>query len=145
MNPTSIFIPVCAQVLVTFVVWNWMFFARLGGIKRHRARLQDLAIPEREAEVFRDATNPSDNFENLFELPTLFYVAAIVIFTAGLTDSLYVGAAWAFVLSRAAHSLIHCSCNSVLLRFYAYFAGSVILWLVWARLGWQLLSRSPSS
>jgi hypothetical protein len=138
MPAHSIFLPLCAQVLLTFAVWLWMYVARIGEIKRHRVPIQELADPAREQAVFRDAANPSDNFENLFELPTLFYVAAIVIFVAGLNDAFYVWAAWAFVGFRALHSLIHCAYNRILPRFYAYFVGSLVLWAIWARIALQI-------
>ena len=47
--------------------------------------------------------------------------------------------AWIFVALRVLHSAIHCSYNKVMHRFYAYVAGGMVLFALWAWLGLQLL------
>ena len=91
------------------------------------------------SEDLKSAVNPSDNFENLFEMPVLFYVAALLIFVTGLTDPIYVFGAWAFVALRAIHSIVHCTYNKIMHRFYFYAASSIVLWLMWFRISYQLL------
>ncbi|MEE8076849.1 MAG: MAPEG family protein [Candidatus Binatia bacterium] len=44
---------------------------------------------------------------NLFELPVLFYAGCIVAFVTGTVDTLLVGTAWLFVLTRYVHSYFH--------------------------------------
>ena len=63
-------------------------------------------------------SNPSDNLKNLFELPVLFYALALLLVRhesrrRRRTSS----AAWAFVVFRVAHSLVHCTFNRVMVRF----------------------------
>jgi hypothetical protein len=141
MDSKAILLPVCAQVWLTFLVWIWMFISRIGAIRRSRVNIQALAEPSRADAVFKDAVNPSDNFENLFELPVLFYVAMVILFVLGFTDQMYVWAAWVFVAFRALHSLIHCTSNRIRHRFNAYFAGSLVLWAIWIRITIQLVTR----
>jgi len=139
MESKAIFLPVCAQVCLTFAVWIWLYVTRLGTMKRKRIHPQVLADEKRSQELLKDVVNPSDNFENLFELPVLFYVAALVIFVTGLTDDLYILGAWAFVVFRVLHSLIHCTYNKIVHRFNAYLASSLVLWAMWIRIAIQLI------
>lgn len=139
MESRAIFLPVCAQVCLTFGVWIWLYVTRVGTMKRKRIHPQVLADEKRAQELLKDVVNPSDNFENLFELPVLFYVAALLIFVTGLTDGPYILGAWAFVALRALHSLIHCTYNKIMHRFYAYLASSLVLWVMWIRVAIQLI------
>src|SRR6266496_2630960 len=97
MEPKSIFLPVCGQVLLTLVVWIWLYITRIGAMKRKQIHPQALADSTKFDELLKDVANPSDNFENLFEMPVLFYIAVLVIFSAGFVDNLYIVWAWLFV------------------------------------------------
>jgi hypothetical protein len=127
MNPRLIFLPVCAQVLLTFIVLGYMFITRVRAIKKNCRHLQEMADQNREAEILKAVVNPSDNLENLFEFPVIFFVVVIAIFVTGLVDSTYVIAAWLYVASRAVHSYIHCTYNQVDQRFAAYAISTAIL------------------
>ncbi len=52
---------------------------------------------------------------------------------------LSLGLAWAYVALRVVHSAIHCGYNRVMHRFYAFLASNLVLWALWAWLGWRLL------
>jgi hypothetical protein len=140
MDPKAILLPVCGQVLLTLLVWIVLYITRIGTMKRKHIHPQVLANEAQAQALLNDVVNPSDNFENLFELPVLFYVAALVISTNGLTDPTYVLLAWSYVIFRSIHSLIHCSYNKIMHRFYAYLISSLILWGIWFRITWQILS-----
>lgn len=140
MKPSLIFYPVCAQVLLTFTVWVTLYVTRIGEMVRKRIKTQTLADGEKMAALLKAVVNPSDNFENLFEIPVLFYVAMLVIFQAGLVDSFYLIAGWSFVGLRVLHSLIHCTYNRVMHRFLAYALSTMMVWLIWARIGYQLVA-----
>jgi len=135
----AILLPVCALVLLTYLVWLWMYWLRKAGMAKHKAEMQELADNTKREKILKVAENPSDNFENLFEVPVLFFVAAIIIHVNGLTDTSYVVQAWVFVALRAAHSLIHCTYNRILHRFVAYATGTILLGAIWIRLALQLL------
>ena len=84
-------------------------------------------------------TRAADNYRNLFEMPVLFYLALVVTAIAGLVTPLSLGLAWAYVALRVVHSAIHCGYNRVMHRFYAFLASNLVLWALWAWLGWRLL------
>jgi len=55
----------------------------------------------------------TDNYNHIFEQPTLFYAAVVYIFLVGHGNTLNVALAWSYVLLRIVHSLIHISVNNV--------------------------------
>jgi hypothetical protein len=135
----SLLIPGCAQALLTIMVWFYMYYTRLTTLKRKRVRPQDLADASKFDAALNDVVNPSDNLENLFEVPMLFFVAILFIESKSLNDSTYLALAWAFVAFRALHSIIHCTSNIIVYRFSAYIFASLSLWAMWIRLTLQLI------
>jgi len=131
MQQTAIFGPVLALMLLTLAVWIYMYIRRIAFITRERIDSRRLEIPGELARVSPAAiSNPSDNLKNLFELPVLFYALALLLFVTQSVDATYVAAAWLFVAFRTAHSLVHCTFNRVMVRFYCYLAASLALWFM---------------
>ena len=142
MQQTAIFGPFLALMLLTLVVWIYMYVRRIGFIRRERLDPRRLEVPGELARVSPAAvSNPSDNLKNLFELPVLFYALALLLFVTNRVDAAYVVAAWVFVAFRVAHSLVHCTFNRVLVRFYCYLAASLALWFMLLRAAYEILLR----
>jgi hypothetical protein len=74
-------------------------------------------------------------------MPVLFYVALVLSMVLMIQDGMLVALAWAFVLLRALHSLVHCTYNQVMHRFGLYIASSLILLMMWIRLATYILSH----
>lgn len=134
MDTRSIWLPALAMVALTFVVWLRMYFARVGQMKRERIHPQKVATSAQAAALLTDS-RAADNFRNLFELPVLFYLALVVAERVGRVDGITLALAWAFVLARIVHSLVHVTYNRVMHRFVAYVAGGAVLWLLWLYVG----------
>jgi hypothetical protein len=131
---TAIFGPVFATVCLTFVVWVYMYVRRIRFITSSGLTPVDLAVPGKLAEVSPAAvSNPSDNFKNLFEMPVIFYVLAIVLFVTSQVDATYVWAGWIFFAFRVLHSAMHCTINVVIVRFYLYLISTLAVWFIAAR------------
>ena len=134
MSQARIFGPVFAMVLLTFVVWVYMYVRRIHFITKNELTPKDLAVPGALAELSPpEVSNPSDNFKNLFEVPILFYLLAVYLFVTKQVDATYVTAAWIFVAFRWLHSAVHCTINIVMLRFYLYLFSTLLVWFVAAR------------
>ena len=138
MDSNAIWWPAVAMVVLTCVVWWRMYFVRIGQMKRERIHPQSVATSAQAAAKLTDS-RVADNFRNLFELPVLFYLALAVAAHARLADVVVLALAWLFVGLRVAHSLIQCTYNKVMHRFYVYFAGALALWALWAVLALRLL------
>jgi hypothetical protein len=140
MTQTAIFGPFFATILLTLLVWVFMYVRRIGWINANDISPKDLAVPGALAQLSpAEVANPSDNFKNLFEIPVLFYALALYLFVTGQVDTAYVAAAWVFVAFRALHSAVHCTVNIVMLRFSMYLVSTLAVWFIAARAGMHLL------
>ena len=134
MAQTAIFGPFFATMLLTLVVWVYMYIRRIRFIAMNNINPKDLAVPGALAQLSPAAvSNPSDNLKNLFEIPVLFYALALYLFVTSQVNVTYVSAAWIFVAFRVAHSAVHCTSNLKMLRFYLYVIASVALWFMIVR------------
>ena len=130
----AILAPFLGMMLLTALVWVYMYARRLGFIKANRIRPQDLATPEEAAKLLPESvTLPANNIRNLLEVPVLFYVLCLYLFVTKSADGLHVASAWAFLALRVVHSIIHCTVNVVVLRFLSYFTAALGLWFMLIR------------
>lgn len=140
MDQQLILKPFVAMLLLTGLVWAYMYVRRLSFILGNNVNPQSLATPEQLATVIpARISGPSNNLKNLFELPVVFYALCIVLLFTGKVDSIHLYSAWAFVLLRALHSVIHCFINFVSLRFVAYLLSSLVLWFMVVRFALAVL------
>ncbi|MFT5603211.1 MAG: hypothetical protein ACI9G5_000161 [Paracoccaceae bacterium] len=131
----AIFLPMMAMILLTMVVWFYMYARRLAYLTKQNIDAQELATPERVAATLpEEVNNSANNLKNLFEIPVLFYVLGLIAHGSGLADGLFVNCAWVYVALRAAHSIIQCTANKVMLRFMAYALSCLVLWFMAVRL-----------
>ena len=134
MHQTAIFGPFFATMFLTMIVWIYMYARRIPFILGSRMTPGELATPGRLAQISPpEVSNPSDNLKNLFEIPVLFYALALYLFVTQQVDTLYVGAAWIFVVFRVLHSAVHCTVNVVMVRFYLYLISTVAVWFMLIR------------
>ena len=143
MAQRAILGPVFAMIVLTFVVWVYMYVRRIRFLTGNQISATDLAIPGELARISpAEVSNPSDNLKNLFEIPVLFYALALYLFVTSQVDAVYLAAAWAFVAFRALHSAVHCTVNIVMLRFYLYLLSTLAVWFIAARAGLRHLAAS---
>jgi hypothetical protein len=125
-----VWLPCAAMAGLTAAVWVKLYADRLGEMRRRRIAPQALATAQTASQLERPQA--AENFRNLFEVPVLFYVLCIALALNGGATPGFVGAAWAYVFLRAAHSLIHVTYNRVTHRFLVYVASTLLLFGMWA-------------
>ena len=131
MQGKEIFAPFIGMMILTFVVWVFMYVRRISFLHRNKVYTQKLTTPERLAEIIPEQINyPSYNLKNLFELPVVFYALCLYLFVTASVDETFVIAAWTFLGLRILHSANHCTVNNVMLRFLAYMAAALALWFM---------------
>jgi hypothetical protein len=118
-----------------------MYITRLREIQRKDISPQQLARRSDGQTLLSDSAGPSDNFKNMFEMPMLFFLAVLLSLLLFIQDDLLVDLAWGYVILRVIHSVIHCTYNRVLHRFTVYFTSSLVLALIWLRLGLYILTQ----
>jgi len=138
MSGTAVWLiaAVLVQGTIVFVLAVLLYQARIPLVVRGRVRIPDVAL---NREAWPDWSRQVANaFSNQFELPVLFYVAALLSLHLAptLSDAVL---AWLFVVSRGVHAFIHVTTNHVVRRFSAYVAGAVILAVWWLVLSARLL------
>src|SRR6188474_3001159 len=100
MDQTRIFLPFIGVMLLTLVVWTYMYARRIPFIVRSKLTPEQLTPQELARLSPPQVANPSDNLKNLFELPTIFYAVILYLVATNRVDATYVAAAWGFFLFR---------------------------------------------
>lgn len=135
MNNLDIFVPFVGMLVLTGIVWVWMYVHRLSFIFGNRIdpqKFADSSQPIQGAPL--KAVNTSNNFKNLFELPVLFYAVCLYLYVTASVDQFHLNCAYAFLVFRALHSIIQCTINNVRLRFAAYAMASLVLFAMIVRI-----------
>ena len=134
MTQDAIFSPFFATMFLTLLVWVYMYIRRIGFLKSQKIDPQQLVKSGTLAEISPpNISNPSDNLKNLFEIPVLFYGLVLYLVITKQVDTVYVNAAWIFFVFRFFHSIVHCTFNLIILRFYLYLFSTLAVWFILIR------------
>jgi hypothetical protein len=139
MGQADIFAPFIGTMLLTLVVWLYMYARRIPFILSRKLTPQQMTPAELARLSPPQVANPSDNLKNLFELPTIFYAVVLYLYATMQVDTSYLAAAWIFLAFRILHSAVHCSFNFVPLRFWLYAISALALWFMVLRIAWHVL------
>jgi hypothetical protein len=138
INPTTILLPVLAVVALTFVA-----FVRMAGARAAAAKGQDPAYyrahqgkPEPEA-----AAAAARHWDNLFELPTLFYAGCITAYVLNAVSGWTLLFAWGFVAARLVQSAVHMTYNNPMHRGGAFVVGVLFALALWINLALAIFDR----
>jgi hypothetical protein len=119
------------MMLLTIMVWVYMYVLRVSFIMREKVDPQDLATTREMIDAVPGRiSTPSENLANLFELPVLYYAVCIYIYITSQVDGLYLVFAYSYLVLRVLHSIIHCTYNRVMQRFFIYMLSSLALWAI---------------
>lgn len=122
-----------AQVLLTFSVMIIMGRRRFAAAKAKLITAENLSTMSLE-NAPEKVQLAGRNFENQFEMPVLFYVVSLAALALNTVSPAFVALAWAYVLLRVVHSIIHLGKNTMLLRFRSFLLSSLVLLVMWAYL-----------
>jgi hypothetical protein len=139
MDQADILVPFFGTMLLTVVVWFYMYARRLPFVLTSKLSPREMTRLELERLSPPQVANPSDNLKNLFELPTIFYAVVLYLYASTQVDNYYLTAAWIFFVFRILHSAVHCSFNFVPLRFWLYVISALALWSMVLRMAWHVL------
>lgn len=129
MEAALILQPVFVVALLTLIMAIWMYATRIPAMYRLKIHPQKGQDTSQLRELLpKEIARVSNNYNHLFEQPTLFYVVAIVIALLGHVDTLHIFCAWLYAFLRIAHSLVQATIDFVMLRFIIF----ILSWLVLA-------------
>ena len=136
MSDHAIFYPLIALVVLTFVVAVLM--------RRYRDRARREGLDPQYFALNSGAEPPeyliqvTQHYDNLFEMPVLFYTVITLLYVTGGVNVATVILAWAYVLGRCIHALIHITSNNLLQRRMAFLASSLVLAILWGMFAAQI-------
>lgn len=108
---------------------------KAGAVDRQKAALNNGVWPEYVVKV-------SNNIANQFEVPVLFYVLCLVLFSLNAVGVVAVGLAWLFSLSRYAHAYVHIGSNYVPMRLRLFLVGCLALIAMTIVAAWELATHA---
>jgi hypothetical protein len=114
------------MLVLHFLVLSYLFNNRVKEMKANKVHPEKLKLRVNTAIELKNSC-AADNFLNLFEMPIVFYVLAILAITSNKYTNSTVVIAWIFVFSRYVHSFIHCTYNKVMDRFKAFAISNLVL------------------
>jgi hypothetical protein len=131
---TAILAPVTALLILSCIMWAWMYLTRIPAVRRAGMKL-DPDIPKgvQMAELPARVRWKADNYNHLLEQPTLFYAVAFTLALLGAGEGLNLTLAWAYVVLRVAHSLHQALWNKIEIRFVLFLLSSLVLVALVAR------------
>ena len=129
MTAPMVLLPLFVQVGLTFVILFMMATARTGVLASGQVQFRDIAL--RQPNWPEQPTKIANCFSNQFELPVLFYVLVALALPLRRADMVVVLLSWVFVLTRLIHAGIFLTSNDVRQRSLAWFAGALILLIMW--------------
>lgn len=120
------------QIGWTLGVLFYLGRSRAASVRAGEVTMRDIALsgnawPDRIKAI-------SNNYANQFETPVLFYALCGLALYLGAAHVGMVSAAWLYVASRIAHTLVHTGSNRVMVRFRIFLVGVFALIVMWAML-----------
>lgn len=138
MQNYQIFWPVTGQLLLTVVLY--FILARRksaaeaeGRVNEERRGLHDDAWPVEVIQV-------NNCIRNQLEVPVLFYVTILTLWSLGAINLFSHIAAWLFFGSRVMHAYVHIGSNYVPIRRKIFIAGALMLILLLAQVVTHLVT-----
>jgi len=123
--------PVIVMCLLSFVMMVWMYATRLPAAKKLEedgVDVQKFSHPSSIGGIFPSKVERvADNYNHLFEQPTVFYAVSFVIWGLSHTDTLHLYCAWAYVVIRIIHSILQATVNLVWFRFSLFMLSWIAL------------------
>lgn len=116
-NAQSILHAVLGMGVLSLVMFLWMYATRLPAMSRAKVDPQAAMHPGSLNSLPSEARRVADNYNHLWEAPTLFYAMAFYVVITGHADALHAACAWAYLGLRVLHSLVQATINRVALRF----------------------------
>lgn len=138
-TPVAIFLPMLLIVALTFVAFIKMAIERAKAVKGGQdPAYYKVYLGDPEPEKTRAAVR---HWDNLFELPTVFYAACLTAFVLGAVSGWTLAFAWLFAVSRLVQSLVHMTHNSPNQRGGAFTLSVIGLLALWINIGTVIVGR----
>ncbi len=125
--------PMFAMVLLTLFVGLLTVKARFNSIKNREISMKYYQLMQGD-NVPSAITLSTRCFNNMFEVPVLFYVATTLYLVLAIESSTSLVLAWVFVILRFIQACIHLGYNNVMHRLLVFWLGFFTAIAIWVNL-----------
>ncbi|MCI5107498.1 MAG: MAPEG family protein [Pseudomonadales bacterium] len=122
--------PMFMMVMLTYVVMLITVRVRTSSVRKGEVPISYFSIFQ--GDNIPDMVHKTNrHFDNLFEMPVLFYVAGLLYIALDINQPFVINCAWAFVVSRIIHTCIHLGYNNILHRLLVFAIGNLCVLAMW--------------
>jgi len=132
-----VLLPVFVLVGLTFALLLWMATARTRALTGREVSPRDIALGQQNWPT--RITQVGNCFRNQFEVPLLFYILIALALPLRHADLVIVLLSWVFVMTRFVHAGIFVTSNNLQQRGPAWFAGVLVLLVMWIYFALKIL------
>lgn len=124
--------PMATLVGLTFLMLSLMLILRIKAVRNRKISPRYFKLNEGGKEP--DSLNAvTQCYNNLLELPVLFYAVCIVAIVINKSSDYFVLLAWSYVVFRYIHAFILSTYNHILHRLYAFSLSCIFLFAMWVK------------
>jgi hypothetical protein len=131
-QPQALIPPMLGMFALTALVWLLMVVARNASIMLGRASVR-YYVAYTSHTPSEKIERPARVFNNLMQVPTLFYVVCVLGLVTRHVDGAQITLAWIYVAARCLHAIVYIGWNRVQWRFACWAASCVVLGVSWVR------------
>ncbi|WP_372766672.1 MAPEG family protein [Pseudoalteromonas sp.] len=122
-----------AMVVLTFMVGIVAVVTRVKSVKNGSVKIKYYRTMDGQ-EVPEQLTKSTRCFNNMFEVPVLFYVVSTLFVILKTNNELALLLAWLFVAFRIAQAIVHLTYNNVLHRMLMFWGAVISVLSMWITL-----------
>lgn len=121
--------PLLAMVAFTFLLLIFGFIMRYRAVSRGEVSMGYFRLVSGDAPRYlQQATR---HYSNLFEMPVLFYVVALIYLLHPIEAAWVAPLGWIYVIFRILHAAIHLTYNNVIHRMLVFQVSNLALIALW--------------
>ena len=129
-------LPLFLHVLLILYIGSRSLKSRYSAVLSGKTKLS--AIATNSSNWPDDVRKWGNNFDNQFQVPTLWYAVCALLLVTGKVDWIFVALSWLILLTRLVHSYVHTGTNDVPPRMRAFLASFAFVLLMWVWLALRL-------
>jgi len=97
----------------------WMYAYRIPALSKYKVDTSpEMTTETMNKNIPRNLQWAADNYNHLFEQPTVFYAICLALDRLGLEDNVTVRLAWTYLGLRVVHSVVQATRNPIMIRKY---------------------------
>ena len=124
--------PMAILVLLTAFMISFMLVLRVKAVRTRKLSPRYFKLYE-GGDVPKQLAAVTQNYNNLLELPILFYMVCVLAIILNKSPDYFILHAWAYVFLRYIHSYIHVTYNHIVHRLLIFGTSCFVLISMWVK------------